>query len=59
MKQHHEEEALMTVINEDVRRISNSIYLKSEISCVQKEFEVLLIKEGIELISKHDEALKG
>lgn len=59
MKQHHEEEALMAAINEDVRRISNSIYLKSEISCVQKEFEVLLIKEGIELISKHDEALKG
>lgn len=32
---------------------------KSEISVIQREFDVLLIKEGIKLISKHDEALKG
>ena len=37
----------------------NCNIFKSEISVIQREFEVLLIKEGIKLISKHDEALKG
>ena len=43
----------------DVNKSVIVIFLKSEISVIQREFDVLLIKEGINLISKHDEALKG
>ena len=43
----------------DVNKSVIVIFLKSEISVIQREFDVLLIKEGINLISKHDETLKG
>jgi len=43
----------------DVRRNTQAIFAKAEIVCIQREFEVILIKESIKLISKHDEALKG
>ena len=43
----------------DVRRNTPAIIAKAEISCIQREFDIILIKESINLISKHDEALKG
>jgi len=53
------EQAVQTSIDIDVRRNTKFIFVKSEISVIQREFDILLIKEGIKLISKHDEAIKG
>ena len=43
----------------DVNKSVIAIFIKSEISVIQREFDALLIKEGIKLISKHDEVFKG
>ena len=51
--------SILAAITKDVNKSVIAIFLKSEISVIQREFDVLLIKEGIKLISKHDEALKG
>jgi hypothetical protein len=51
--------AVMKAVTIDTRRNTSAIFAKSEIICIQREFDVVLIKEGIKLISKHDEALKG
>jgi hypothetical protein len=51
--------AVQKAINEDVKKNTSQIFMKAEISVIQREFDILLIKEGIKLINKHDEALKG
>lgn len=51
--------AIKAAINMDHKRIAPSISAESEISVAKRELEIMLIKEGIEMISKHDAALKG
>ena len=51
--------SILAAITKDANKSVIAIFLKSEISVIQREFDALLIKEGIKLISKHDEALKG
>lgn len=48
-----------TEVTIDMRRNAPAVIAKAEITCIQREFDVILIKESINLISKHDEALKG
>jgi len=51
--------AIRSAIEFDHKLITPSIAAETEIFVIKREFEVLLIKEGINMISKHDEALKG
>lgn len=51
--------AIKAAIDADHERITPSISSETEIIVIKREIEIMLVKEGIKLIEKHDEALKG
>ena len=51
--------AIKAAIEADHKRITPSISSETEIIVIKREIEIMLVKEGIKLIEKHDEALQG